>query len=281
MIVCKTISEIDRALETYRVSNKSIGFVPTMGALHNGHLNLVKHAILENDIVVCSIFVNPIQFNKAEDLEKYPRTFKKDKDLLDEIACDILFAPEVDEIYPEKVFDKYDFGGLDRVMEGKFRPGHFNGVAVVVRKLFEIVRPDKAYFGKKDFQQLRIIQTLTEKLRLPVEIVACETAREKDGLAMSSRNIRLTKSQRSVAPAIFRILQMVAERAGTMPPRDLEKWATDQLNNYQDIEVEYLQIVNTYDLTPVDYWDETAAMIVCVAANIGDVRLIDNLLIIS
>jgi len=277
--VCKTITELNQALITFRNTEKTIGFVPTMGALHKGHIALVKRAIMDNDVVVCSIFVNPIQFNKAEDLEKYPRTLEQDITLLDEVACDILFVPEVDEIYPEKVYDRYDFGNLDKVMEGQFRPGHFNGVAVVVRRLLEIVQPAKAYFGKKDFQQMRIVQALVSNLKMPVEIVPCETSRDKDGLAMSSRNVRLSRKQRAAAPAIYRVLNLVAERAGTQPPRELESWGIAQLNKFDEIEVEYLQIVNIDNLMPVNSWDEQTDKVVCVAANLGNVRLIDNLMI--
>jgi pantoate--beta-alanine ligase len=277
MLICKTIAEVNDILKRYRNEKKTIGFVPTMGALHKGHIALVKQAIRENDVAVCSIFVNPIQFNKPDDLEKYPRTFDKDVRLLNEVACDVLFAPEVNEIYPEKVFDHYNFGTLDKVMEGKFRPGHFNGVAVVVRKLFEIVQPTRAYFGKKDFQQLRIIQSLVEKLKLNVEIIPCDTTREKDGLAMSSRNMRLTKQQRALAPAIYSILNMTSQKAGKIMPRELEDWAVAQLNNYNEMEVEYLQIVNADDLMPATSWDDGREKVICVAATLGDIRLIDNL----
>lgn len=277
MQICKTIAEVNDILQHYRSANKTIGFVPTMGALHKGHIALVKQATMENDVAACSIFVNPIQFNKPDDLKKYPRTFEKDVRLLNEVACDILFAPEVNEVYPEKVFDRYNFGNLEKVMEGKFRPGHFNGVAVVVRKLFDIIQPTRAYFGKKDFQQLRIIQVLVENLKLDVEIVPCDTTREKDGLAMSSRNMRLTKEQRAVAPAIYSILSMTSQKAGKMMPRELEDWAVAQLNKYNEIEVEYLQIVNADDLMPVTSWDDGRDKRICVAATLGDVRLIDNL----
>ncbi len=277
MIVCQTIAEVNDALRPYRSANKTVGFVPTMGALHKGHIALVKRAIVENDVVVCSIFVNPIQFNKPEDLAKYPRTPEKDISLLNEIACDVLFAPEVNEIYPEKVFDRYNFGHLDKVMEGAFRPGHFNGVAVVVRKLLEIILPSKAYFGRKDFQQLRIVQSLVENIPLSVEIVPCDTMREKDGLAMSSRNVRLTMKQRTAAPAIFRVLKLVAQKAESLHPRELENWAIGQLSKYDEIDVEYLQIVNADDLLPIESWDDKREKVVCVAANLGNVRLIDNL----
>ncbi len=279
MKIIKTIKEAQHYINGLKASGKTIGFVPTMGALHAGHIALLNRASIENDILVCSIFVNPIQFNKKEDLKNYPRPIESDIQKLEDIACDVLFNPDVEEMYPEPVVDKYDFGMMDKVMEGKFRPGHFNGVAVVVRKLFEIIMPDKAYFGLKDYQQLRVIQTMTEGLKLPVEIVPCKTHREKDGLAMSSRNVRLTKKERRIAPAIYKVLLEVKARAGKVEIADLEKWAVDQLNKYEEVDVEYLNIVDAETLLPIGNWNETNKVVACVAANVGKIRLIDNITI--
>lgn len=279
MKVIATINETQEFIAILKTAGKTIGFVPTMGALHAGHIALLNRATIENDVTVCSIFVNPIQFNNREDLKNYPRPIEDDIRKLNDIACDLLLYPTVEEMYPLPVPDKYDFGPLDRVMEGKFRPGHFNGVAVVVRKLFEIVMPDKAYFGLKDYQQLRVIQTLTEKLKFPVEIVPCLTFREKDGLAMSSRNVRLTKTERRIAPAIYKVLQEVKERAGKVEIADLEQWAVDQLNKYEEMDVEYLNIVDAETLLPIIKWSDADKVIACAAVNVGKIRLIDNITI--
>lgn len=279
MKICKTISETQDYVAKLRKSGKSIGFVPTMGALHAGHISLLKTASLNNDVVASSIFVNPIQFNKKEDLQKYPRTLEDDIRKLEEIECDLLFNPDVDEMYPEPVLDRYNFGNLDKVMEGRHRPGHFNGVAVVVRKLFEIVKPDRAYFGMKDYQQLKIIQAMVSKLGLPVQIIPCPTMREPDGLAMSSRNVRLTADERKIAPVIFRVLNGVRDRMGQHDIAEVEKWAIHQLNNYDELEVEYLEIVNTGTLSKPNSLPEPNSLIVCAAVNLGKIRLIDNLVI--
>ncbi len=279
MKICKTISETQDYVTKLRKSGKSIGFVPTMGALHAGHISLLKTASLSNDVVASSIFVNPIQFNKKEDLQKYPRTLEGDIRKLEEIECDLLFNPDVDEMYPEPVLDRYNFGHLDKVMEGRHRPGHFNGVAVVVRKLFEIVKPDRAYFGMKDYQQLKIIQAMVGKLGLPVQIIPCPTMREPDGLAMSSRNVRLTVDERKIAPVIFRVLNGVRDRIGQHDIAEVEKWAIHQLNNYDELEVEYLEIVNAETLLKPNSLPESNSLIVCAAVNLGKVRLIDNLVI--
>lgn len=279
MEIFSTIAEVKNYVTQAKSSGKTIGFVPTMGALHAGHLFLINRASAGNDISVASIFVNPIQFNNKEDLKKYPRPIDNDIRKLQEIGCDILFNPDEREMYPEPVFDKYDFGQLDKVLEGKFRPGHFNGVAVVVRKLFEIVTPDRAYFGMKDYQQLRVIQTLTSELNLPVEIMPCPTIREKDGLAMSSRNIRLTEQQRRIAPVIFRILSEIQENAGKMSVKEVETWAISKLNKYDEMSVEYLSVVDAQTLLPINSWSDSKKCIVCIAVFLGEVRLIDNLMI--
>ncbi len=281
MLILKTIGEVNAWHENMRQDQKSIGFVQTMGALHPGHISLIRKANLENDVVACSIFVNPIQFNNPEDLEKYPRTFDDDIRRLEEVACDVLFAPTVSEMYPGKdiVNDNYNFGHLDKVLEGQYRPGHFNGVAVVVRKLLEIIKPQRAYFGMKDYQQLKIVEALVKYHEMPVDIVACPTLREKDGLAMSSRNVRLSHHERVIAPVIHRVLTEIKDKTNQLTPKEAQIWGVNQLNNYAEIQVEYLQIVGADDLLPIENWDEKKGVVVLVAAYLGKVRLIDNVII--
>jgi len=279
MKICKTIAETKEYLSLILESGKTIGFVPTMGALHAGHISLLTAASMNEDFVATSIFVNPIQFNKKADLEKYPRTLEEDIRKLEEIGCDLLFNPDVEEMYPEPVEDKYDFGQLDKILEGKHRPGHFNGVAVVVRKLFEIIQPNRAYFGLKDYQQLRIIQTMTRKLGMPVEIVPCSTKRERDGLAMSSRNVRLTRDERAIAPVIYRVLSGVKERVKQLSLAEAEQWAIHQLNNYNELVLEYFEIVNADTMLRPDNWQDADSMLACTAVHLGKVRLIDNLIL--
>ncbi|OYT15284.1 MAG: pantoate--beta-alanine ligase [Bacteroidetes bacterium 4572_77] len=274
MIIYKKIAALKTFLESQRNDKKTIGFVPTMGALHQGHISLVEAAKKENDIVVVSIFVNPIQFNKAEDLEKYPRTLEEDCRLL-EGHCQAVFYPSVEEMYPEEVKKNYDFGELATVMEGACRPGHFNGVGVVVKKLFDIVEAHKAYFGKKDFQQLAIIRRLVEIESIPITIVACATEREIDGLAMSSRNRRLSQKERGLAPQIYKGLSFIKERKEQATPLYLQQEVLVMLQKYFD--TEYIQIVDGYSLQSIQNWEDTDYPVVCVAANLGSVRLIDNL----
>lgn len=274
-----TIAGIGRYLESQRERGISVGFVPTMGALHEGHLNLVERSKRENDLTVCSIFVNPIQFNNSEDLAKYPRTISSDLKLLDDIRCDAVFMPGTEEMYPreETVRLDLDFGMLDKVMEGKFRPGHFSGVAIVVRKLFDIVQPDRAYFGKKDFQQLAVIRFMVNKLRLPVEIIPCETVRDPDGLAMSSRNARLSPSARKIAPKIHEALIMVKNNAGRQPVELLKKLAIKKISENPEMRVEYFEIGDKESLMPIETWEQKEHAVAFVAVFLGDVRLIDNI----
>jgi pantoate--beta-alanine ligase len=279
MKIFTTIPEINDYIVRCKKDGISIGFVPTMGALHSGHISLIERAKLENDVVGCSIFVNPIQFNNKEDLEKYPRTFEEDVKKLDAVGCDFLFNPSVNEMYPGTVTEKYDFGFLDKVMEGEHRPGHFNGVAVIVRKLFEIFRPEKAYFGMKDYQQLCVIQAMTAMLDLPVEIIPCATVRESDGLAMSSRNVRLSPEARKIAPNIYRILSEAQNRRHSMRVFELENWAIQEFGKFQEFDVEYFKITDSKTLRPFSDWSEVESAIACTAVFLGGVRLIDNLII--
>jgi len=261
----------------------SVGFVPTMGALHEGHLKLVKRSKDENDVTVVSIFVNPIQFNNSADLEKYPRTIATDLEKLQLAGCNIVFIPEVDEMYPDGTpeFPELNFGPLGQVMEGSFRPGHFKGVAIVVDRLFSIVNPDRAYFGKKDYQQLAIVQFMVKQLNHKVTIIPCETVREDDGLAMSSRNIRLTRAERDLAPEIYRILKGVKERAGLMDIPHLKNWAMEQFSLNPAFQVEYFEIGDCHSLQPADQKSVTKQGVAFVAVYLGGVRLIDNIELFS
>ena len=255
----------------------TIGFVPTMGALHRGHLSLVECAGDENDRVVVSIFVNPTQFNDPADLETYPRDKEQDLTILENYPVDMVFIPPVEEIYPEKDTRSFDLSPLDRLMEGKHRPGHFNGVAQVVSKLFEIIHPTRAYFGKKDFQQVAIIRKITRDLGMETEIIACPIIREPDGLAMSSRNRLLSEKQRNTAPVIAQTLRKAREMQDERSPAALKKWVTDTLNQYPGMQVEYFEIVDDQILNPVESWDEEVNKVGCVAVQLGAVRLIDNI----
>ncbi|MDX1446824.1 pantoate--beta-alanine ligase [Lishizhenia sp.] len=276
MVIYKRVSDLQSFLAPYTVANKKIGFVPTMGALHEGHLSLLKAAKKECDIVVASVFVNPTQFNNPSDLEKYPRMPQKDADLLEENGCDVMFLPEVEEVYPEnyKSID-LDLSPVDEVMEGKYRPGHFDGVVNVVSRFFDIVRPNKAYFGRKDFQQVAVIKAMTKKLNLGVEIVGCDTVREEGGLAMSSRNLRLTEDQKKDALVIYESLVQAKAMAKENSPAVTLAHLIDTLGQ-SSLELEYAEVVNPETLLPLtDEWIDGATA--CVVAYCGDVRLIDNM----
>jgi len=283
MIITQQIRECRKVLSSLRRGGKSVGFVPTMGALHEGHLSLIRRSKSENDITVCSIFVNPIQFNNKQDLNTYPRTPEKDFEILEKEGVDLIFAPDSEEMYPDgEVVDlDIDFGRLDRVMEGKYRSGHFKGVAIVVRKLFEIVMPTRAYFGKKDFQQLTIINYMVNSLDIPVIIVPCDTVRESDGLAMSSRNMKLTIGERELASKIYDVLMYVKANAGTMPVQKLQLLAAKRLMEDPNFRIEYLEIVDSETLESVTSWDNPTNIIACIATYLGDIRLIDNMELFS
>jgi pantoate--beta-alanine ligase len=277
MKLVKSISELQAALGLSGIKGLKIGFVPTMGALHEGHLSLVQQAGQENDLVVVSVFVNPTQFNDKADLERYPRTLEADAEKLSSLKCDFIFAPSVEEIYPEPDTRKFNFGDLETVMEGKFRPGHFNGVAQVVSRLFDIVKPDRAYFGMKDFQQLAIIKSMVKQLNLPVEIVPVEIKREKDGLAMSSRNMLLQPEYRKEAPKIYQALLKIRELKENNSVEEVRDKVTAEIEKGQLLKVEYLEIVDEESLQPVKSWNQDAAMVACIAVFAGKIRLIDNI----
>lgn len=276
MIVCKTASELQDTICKMRQEFDTVGFVPTMGALHEGHLSLIKRSASENKITVCSIFVNPIQFNNPEDLQKYPRTPEKDMALI-EADCQILFMPSIEEMYPSEVTEKFSFGELETVMEGACRPGHFNGVAVVVSRLFSLVKPDKAYFGAKDFQQLQIIRAMTNQLQLPVEIVSCDIIRESDGLAMSSRNMRLAKADRALAPFIFQTLTACITKSKVHAPSEVIEFALHEFLQHSEFEVEYIEIAEEETLQTINQFNKTTKARIFIAVWLGGVRLIDNL----
>lgn len=277
MEIIHTISRLEEALQSYRREGKTIGFVATMGALHEGHAALVKECVANNDLCVVSLFVNPTQFNNKEDLQLYPRTPEEDSRLLESIGADILFAPPEEEMYPEPDNRVFDFGLLDKVMEGRFRPGHFNGVAQIVSKLFTIIRPDKAYFGEKDFQQLVIIREMVKQLQLPVTIVAVPIVREPGGLAMSSRNTRLTEQEKINAAQIYRVLRESSQMTDTMTPARLTDWVIAQINRVPGLSVEYFAIVDGDSLQSISSWDDAGHIVGCIAVYCGAVRLIDNI----
>ncbi len=276
MNVFTTRKSLNEALASLKEAKKSVGFVPTMGALHEGHLALVKRALSESDTVVVSIFVNPTQFNNMQDLDKYPRMLQADVDLLQTIGEVIVFAPTVEEVYPENdTYTPLDLEGIDNVMEGEFRPGHFQGVVHVVRNLFQIVQPDQAYFGLKDFQQVAVIRLLTKKYNFPIQIIACPTLRETNGLAMSSRNLRLTEKEREDALIIIQTLKYIQSLKATKTPKEAKELAMEYFSNGK-LRLEYLEIVNGANLKSLDNeWNEYT--VVCLAAFCGAVRLIDNL----
>jgi len=264
-------------LNEQRKKGKSIGFVPTMGALHEGHKALINKASKENDWVVISIFVNPTQFNNKEDLDLYPRTLDADLKLIENVTNGIVFVPTIETIYPKNTnFTPFDLGILDKVMEGKHRPGHFDGVVHVVHNLFEIVLPTKAYFGQKDFQQLAVIQKMNAHYGFPTEIVPCETLRENSGLALSSRNMRLSENEKEEALIVWKTLNYVKENKTKFKPNELTKIAIDFFKN-GNLTLEYLEIVDRNSLEYVENWDKQT--VCCIAAYCGKVRLIDNLLL--
>ncbi|MDD2564204.1 MAG: pantoate--beta-alanine ligase [Salinivirgaceae bacterium] len=277
MEIFNSRTELSTFVEHKRSIGCSIGFVPTMGALHSGHLKLVKETLTKCDIVVVSIFVNPTQFNNSDDLRLYPRNEKRDFELLRNEGCDAVFFPTVEEIYPQQDHRIFDLGGLDTVMEGQFRPGHFQGVVQVVTRLFDIVNPDVASFGKKDFQQLTIIKHITDKMGYSIRIDAVETIRESDGLAMSSRNERLTKEQRSIAPNIYRILNEAKAQKHQKSIQEVEDFVTQQIDALPYMKTEYFSIVNHKTLQPLTAWHEKCDAVGCIAVYCGDVRLIDNI----
>ena len=277
MKIINSIRELGTSLSADRESGRSIGFVPTMGALHEGHLSLVRRCTSENDVCVASIFVNPAQFNDKNDLVAYPRTPKEDYALLESSGCHYVFAPSEAEMYPEPDLRTFDLGTVATVMEGKFRPGHFNGVAQIVSKLFDAVQPGKAYFGEKDFQQVAVIRTMAAQLKLPVQIISCPIIREADGLAMSSRNVRLTPAHRQVAPFIARTLQESLLLSADNPVWEVAAYVVAALGHEPLLTVEYFEIVDGNTLISIRKWEEAPCAVGCIAVYCGETRLIDNI----
>tara|TARA_B110000503_G_C7068461_1_gene379817 strand:+ start:58 stop:909 length:852 start_codon:yes stop_codon:yes gene_type:complete len=270
--------DLKDCLLIHRSGNKTLGFVPTMGALHSGHLSLIKEAKQKNDLVVVSLFVNPTQFDSAEDLKKYPKTIKNDIKLLRSISCDILFTPSVEEIYENNISsENFDFDGLEHQMEGKFREGHFNGVGTVVKTLFKIVAPHKAYFGQKDFQQLQIIKKMVKKHGLGVKVKGCPIFRQQDGLAMSSRNVRLSKEQKVAAPFVYKVLQEVREQFKTQNVLKITQWVESQFINHPYLRLEYFTIAEEKSLKSIETKDPHKKYRAFIAVFADEIRLIDNL----
>ena len=277
MLTVNTVKELKSAVKSAREAGKSIGLVPTMGALHEGHKSLVDRCRKENDVVVVSVFVNPTQFNNKEDLRTYPRTEEADKALLEAAGCDVVFMPSVEEVYPEPDTRVFNLGPVAEVMEGPMRPGHFNGVAQIVSKLFMMVEPDRAYFGEKDFQQIAVIREMVRQEGFKLQIVPCPIVREADGLAKSSRNVRLTPENRAVAPNTYRLLSESLDFAKSHTVDETIKFVTTGINAYDAMEVEYYQIVDGITMQPISAWTDTRYAVGCITVYCGDVRLIDNI----
>ena len=279
MEIISTVAALREAVAKAKAESLTVGLVPTMGALHAGHLSLIERARKECGFVVVSVFVNPTQFNNPDDLRTYPRTVEADCAKLEEAGVDVAFVPSVDEIYPEPDTRVFDLGPVAEVMEGAMRPGHFNGVAQIVSKLFDYVQPDKAYFGEKDFQQIAVIRRMVEIESFNVEIVPCPIKREADGLAMSSRNVRLTPEQRELAPVIHQVLTDNADMAKDgLDLQSLRDMVVEELNSYDGMEVEYYEIVDPITLQPLENWaDAKNGAVGCITVWLGDVRLIDNI----
>ncbi len=277
MEIIRTVAELEARTADLRQQGRSIGLVPTMGALHAGHMSLVKRAREENDIVVASVFVNPTQFNNPEDLRTYPRTEQADCTLLEQGGVDIALIPTAEEIYPEPDTRVFDLGPVAEVMEGAMRPGHFNGVAQIVSKLFAMTCPTRAYFGEKDFQQIAVIRRMTELEGFDLEIVPCPIQREQDGLALSSRNVRLTPEQRAIAPAIAKTLVSSLDWAKTHNVEQTKRFVTETVNSFPHMKVEYYEIVDGKTMQPVSDWSQTKEPVGCITVFCGDVRLIDNI----
>ena len=277
MEVIYTAAQLAAKTVSFRKAGKSVGFVPTMGALHEGHLSLIRICRHQNDFAVASIFVNPTQFNDKNDLKKYPRMPEKDLDMLRTAGCDVVFMPGEKEVYPEPDTRVFDFGELDKVMEGKQRPGHFNSVAQVVTRLFDLVKPHRTYFGLKDFQQVAIIKKVVRDLHYPVEIVACPIVRESDGLAMSSRNMLLSTEERKRALNLSQSLFMAKKMKDQHTPAEVKRFVMDHISSSPGIEPEYFEIVDGTHLMPADTWEAPGYVIGCLAAHVGCVRLIDNI----
>ncbi|CDB09796.1 pantothenate synthetase [Bacteroides sp. CAG:633] len=277
MEIVHTIKDLQAALAALRAQGKTVGLVPTMGALHAGHASLVKRCVAENDAAVVSVFVNPTQFNDKNDLAKYPRTLDADCRLLEQCGAAFAFAPSVEEMYPEPDTRQFSYAPLDTVMEGKYRPGHFNGVCQIVSKLFEAVKPDRAYFGEKDFQQLAIIREMVRQLKFPLQIVGCPIVREEDGLALSSRNARLSAEERQQALKISQTLFASRDYAKLHTVAETQKFVEDAIEAAPGLRLEYFELVDGNTLQKIANWEDTSYAVGCITVFCGEVRLIDNI----
>ena len=275
MIVVNRVAELNAALAN--CPKEGVGFVPTMGALHRGHRSLVERARKENDTVVVSVFVNPTQFNDKNDLRNYPRTPEADCAVLEAAGADIVFMPSVEDIYPEPDTREFDFGLVDKVMEGATRPGHFNGVAQVVSRLFDLVKPAHAYFGEKDFQQIAVIKAMVKQLAIDIEIVECAIVRGEDGLALSSRNELLTAEHRAAAPHIYATIKQCAEKMNSMSPAELTEWVVKTIDSNPLLRTIYFEAVDAATMQKVERWEDSERIQGCCAVQAGDIRLIDNI----
>lgn len=276
MKVIHTIKDLQAELSVLKIQGKRVGLVPTMGALHAGHASLVKRSVAENEVTVISVFVNPTQFNDKNDLIKYPRTLDADCELLEANGASFAFAPSVEEMYPQQDDRQFSFAPLDTVMEGAFRPGHFNGVCQIVSKLFDAVQPDRAYFGEKDFQQLAIIRQMVKQLHYPLQIVGCPIIREEDGLALSSRNARLSVLEREKALKISQTLFKSRTFAATHSVSETQQFVEDAISAEPGLRLEYFEIVDGNTLQQVNSWEETSYVVGCITVFSGEIRLIDN-----
>lgn len=279
MEIINSVKELKDKLYIHKSQKRSIGLVPTMGALHKGHISLVEKCSKENDITVVSIFVNPTQFNDKKDLERYPRTLEADCKLLGNIKVDIVFAPSVEEIYPEPDTRTFSYPPTDTVMEGKYRPGHFNGVCQIVSKLFDFVEPDKAYFGEKDFQQVAVIKAMVKDKKYSIEIIQCPIIRENDGLALSSRNALLTSQERLIAVNISKVLKNSIEYSLSHCLNETREWVINQINSIEGLKIEYYEIVDGETLNSIDKWEDSNYIVGCITVFCGStpIRLIDNI----
>lgn len=277
MKVIRSISELTKYVDDTLSANRTIGLVPTMGALHQGHISLMDKARTDNDVVIASVFVNPTQFNNPDDLKTYPRTEEADCQKLEAAGVDVAFIPSVEEIYPEPDTRVFELGAVAEVMEGAMRPGHFNGVAQIVSKLFAMTRPTRAYFGEKDFQQIAVIRKMAELEGFAINIISCPIVREDDGLALSSRNVRLTAEGRKVAPAICRTLRKSKEMAAEKSVAEIKQYVTETINAVDGLEVEYYEIADALTMQPVNDWTSENGTVGCITVYCGDVRLIDNI----
>lgn len=279
MKVFHKINPLKDALNHHRSNSRKIGLVPTMGALHKGHASLINRSMNETDVTVCSLFVNPIQFNNTRDLDTYPRTLKKDIHFLEKLGCHILFNPSVQEMYPYPPVVEFGFGEMEKSMEGAFREGHFSGVALVVAKLFNLVKPHKAYFGQKDLQQFVIVEKMVKDMNIDLELICAPIIREESGLAVSSRNQRLSEAQKALAANLYKALQLGQQLlAENHDISSVKREVSNFLSQWQDICPEYFEIVNTCTLKTVDYMEDGKEVALCIAAYIGSVRLIDNVI---